>query len=146
MDFDKAEAFLESNHRQGSVTSSVGLGLYTGSGELVSLMTFGKMRSTIGSSKSDSADIVELVRFCNLKNYSVVGGASKLFKHYIREYSPSKKFPFQIVPTQEEICTPHSDSKKLDVPTRRYVWVNLSNDFLLKSSIYPEEKSEKTFQ
>lgn len=94
MDFDKAEAFLESNHRQGSVTSSVRLGLYTGSGELVSLMTFGKMRSTIGSSKSDSADIVELVRFCNLKNYSVVGGASKLFKHYIREYSPSKIVSF----------------------------------------------------
>jgi hypothetical protein len=30
----------------------------------------------------------ELVRFCNKINTSVVGGASKLFKHFIKNYDP----------------------------------------------------------
>lgn len=38
----------------------------------------------------DSSDCVELTRFCNLMNTSVVGGASKLFSHYVRQFNPSR--------------------------------------------------------
>jgi hypothetical protein len=81
--------FLVANHRQGSVMSSVRLGLYYND-ELVSLMTFGKMRNTIGTGKEDLTDCWELVRFCSTCNTSVVGGASKLFSYFIKHYNPSR--------------------------------------------------------
>lgn len=81
--------FLELNHRQGRSISKVRLGLYY-KGELVSLMTFGKMRNTIGTGSTNLDDCYELVRFCNKINTIVVGGASKLFKYFIKCYSPSR--------------------------------------------------------
>jgi hypothetical protein len=52
--------------------------------ELVSLMTFSKNRF-----KKDSNEL-EMVRFCNLLNTNVVGGASKLFKYFIKNHNPNK--------------------------------------------------------
>lgn len=77
----EARTFLEENHLQGFAQSSINLGLYY-QDELVSIMTFGKPRF---NRKYD----YELIRFCNKKNTSVIGGASKLFKHFIKEYSPT---------------------------------------------------------
>lgn len=87
--YSDARMFLNTNHRQGNSSSSIRVGLYSGD-ELVSLMTFGKMRSTIGTDNSDLSDCWELVRFCNKLNTSVVGGASKLFKHFITMYEPNR--------------------------------------------------------
>lgn len=81
--------FLEHNHRQGGVRSSVNLGLQY-NGELVALMTFGKMRRTIGLSKLDMSDCWELVRFCSKLNTNVIGGASKLFAHFVNQYNPAR--------------------------------------------------------
>lgn len=77
---DAALEFLNDNHIQGKSNSSVRLGLYHGD-RLVSLMTFSKARFTKHFDW-------ELVRFCSLKGYTVVGAASRLFKHFIQEYSP----------------------------------------------------------
>lgn len=77
--------FLNENHRQGNCTSSIRLGLYFNE-KLVSLMTFSKMRTTIGTGNENLSDCYELARFCNLKYTSVVGGASKLFKHFANTY------------------------------------------------------------
>lgn len=80
--------FLNQNHRQGGAHSSIRIGLYH-SGELVSLMTFSKMRNTIGkNSVTNVENTYELVRFCNKLNTSVVGGASKLFTYFIKNYNP----------------------------------------------------------
>ena len=70
--------FLNLNHRQGWVQCAVSLGLYYGE-ELVSIMTFGKARK--GMNKYNAQ--YELLRFCSKKYTSVIGGASKLFKHFI---------------------------------------------------------------
>ena len=78
--------FLDDNHRQGDAKSSIRLGLYY-YGELVSIMTFGKMRSTIGTGKENLSDCWELVRFCSKLNTTVIGGASKLFKFFINNYN-----------------------------------------------------------
>ena len=78
-----ASTFLEENHIQGKCGSSIRYGLYYND-ELVSLMTFGKTRHFIGNNSHQ----YELLRFCNKINTNVVGGASKLFKHFIREYNP----------------------------------------------------------
>lgn len=71
--------FLEENHIQGYISSSVAYGLYF-NGNLVSLMTFGKSRF--------EKNTIELLRFCNKMGVTVVGGASKLFKKYIVDFDP----------------------------------------------------------
>lgn len=72
----KTNKFLESNHLQGKCRSSIKLGLFYND-ELVSCMTFGK-RLITGKTQ------LELLRFCNKLNTQVVGGASKLMAHFIR--------------------------------------------------------------
>jgi len=76
--------FLNKNHIQGFVGSKIKLGLFY-ENELVSLMTFGKKRKFMNS-KSKSEDDYELIRVCNKLNTNIVGGASKLFKYFLRIY------------------------------------------------------------
>lgn len=71
--------FLNNNHIQGFSKSNYKLGLYHNE-KLVSLMTFGYRN--INSKKE-----FELIRFCNKLNTNVIGGASKLFNHFINNYS-----------------------------------------------------------
>ena len=66
--------FLNDNHIQGYSHSSIKIGLYY-ENELVSLMIFGKKRKNM-----------ELIRFCNKLNTNVIGGSSKLFKHFTKNY------------------------------------------------------------
>jgi hypothetical protein len=80
--------FLNENHIQGFVGSSVKLGLFY-ENELVSLMTFGKRRVAMGK-KITNNDEYELLRFCNKLNTNVIGGASKLFKYFINNYKPKE--------------------------------------------------------
>ena len=88
--YNNAMTFLNENHRQGNSSSSIRLGLYCND-ELVSLMTFSRRRSTIGS---ESDGEYELVRFCNKLNTQVIGGASKLFKHFLDIVNPSSVMSF----------------------------------------------------
>ncbi len=76
--------FLNNNHIQGFVGSSIKIGLFYDA-ELVSLMTFGKKRKFMNSSFKEGE--YELLRFCNKLNTNVIGGASKLFKYFISNYS-----------------------------------------------------------
>jgi hypothetical protein len=82
---DDKKIFLDNNHIQGTVASSINLGLYYND-ELVSLMTFGKGRIAMGG----NSEQYELIRFCNKLNTNVVGGASKLLKHFIKNYNPNE--------------------------------------------------------
>jgi|TARA_R110000787_G_scaffold17748_1_gene55083 hypothetical protein len=72
--------FLNGCHLQGEDKSSVKLGLYYND-ELASIMTFCKSRYNKNYEW-------ELSRFCNNINTTVVGGASKLLKHFTRNYTP----------------------------------------------------------
>lgn len=77
--------FLNDNHLQGKVASMLKLGLYYNN-ELVSLMTFDKFEGR----KKMSVNGWNLNRFCNKINHNVIGGASKLFKFFIKEYKPKR--------------------------------------------------------
>lgn len=79
----EVKEFLTNNHIQGFVGSRVKIGLYF-EGELVSLMTFGNLRKSLGQKYSENT--YELLRFCNKLGYSVVGGASKLFNYFAKNY------------------------------------------------------------
>ena len=75
--------FLNSNHIQGVDQSSLKLGLYYND-ELVSVMTFNNFE---GRKKMEDRGW-NLSRFCNKIGTSVIGGASKLLKHFIKNYNP----------------------------------------------------------
>ena len=85
VDYKTAKEFLGKNHLQGNCPSSIRYGLEY-EGELVSLMTFGKSRHFVGNGKSE----YELLRFANKLNTVIVGGASKLFKHFINQNTPQE--------------------------------------------------------
>jgi hypothetical protein len=79
--------FLNKNHIQGFIGSKIKLGLYY-NGELVSLMTFGNLRKSLGQKNEEKS--YELLRFCNKLNTNVIGGASKLFKYFLNNYDYNK--------------------------------------------------------
>lgn len=80
--------FLNKNHLQGFVGSKVKLGLFYND-ELVSLMTFGKRRISMGKKLTNDGEY-ELLRFCNKLNTNILGGASKLFKYFKDNYNPKE--------------------------------------------------------
>ena len=77
--------FLEKNHIQGYVASKLVYGLYH-QDQLVSLMCFDKKEGRLNMSENEW----NLSRFCNLLNHQVIGGASKLLNHFIKENNPSR--------------------------------------------------------
>jgi hypothetical protein len=79
-----SRAFLEANHLQGSVDVGIRLGLYQ-YGELLMVATFSENRKII---EALPFGWYELVRLCTKVNTSVVGGFSKLLKHFKSVYSP----------------------------------------------------------
>lgn len=83
-----AQQFLLCNHIQGRCQSKVKLGLKYND-RLVALMCFNK-RSKLSGSKQTDVNEWELIRFCNLINTAVVGGAGKLLKYFIKNYHPTK--------------------------------------------------------
>lgn len=83
--------FLKNNHIQGYAKSSVKLGLFY-KDQLVSLMTFSKPNKSKGQKKEEN--FWELLRFCSVINTNVVGGASKLFAFFVKNYTPNKVLSF----------------------------------------------------
>ncbi len=79
---------LDNNHIQGYCVSEIAYGLFDND-ELVAAMTFSKPRQGIGKKRENA---YELVRFVSKK--TVVGGASKLLKYFIKEYSPELVYSY----------------------------------------------------
>jgi hypothetical protein len=86
VEYDIAQKFLNENHIQGGTPFKIAIGLYNND-ELVSLMCFGRNK------KENNTDIT-LVRFCSLLNTNVIGGASKLFKYFLNNFSYSNIISF----------------------------------------------------
>lgn len=79
-----AKQFEALYHLQGALHSQpICFGLYYDD-KLVQVMTFGKTRH----GRKSNTDDYELLRFCTHINYEVVGGAQRLFTHFIRMYKP----------------------------------------------------------
>ena len=75
---DISSDFLDHNHIQGKDSSKIKLGLFYEE-ELVSVMTFTKPRF------NENYDW-ELSRFCCLRDTTVIGASSKLFKYFVKNY------------------------------------------------------------
>jgi very-short-patch-repair endonuclease len=79
--YKESKEFIEKSHIQGNCISKWQYGLFDGD-KLVAVMTFGKSRF---------ADEFELLRFANALNTNVVGGASKLLKHFVKDHPEISK-------------------------------------------------------
>lgn len=79
-ELNTAKAFLNENHVQGYRKAAVTLGLYC-ENDLVFVMSFSKPRFNLNYE-------YELLRMATLRDYVVVGGASKVFKYFIANYKP----------------------------------------------------------
>ena len=84
----ESRTFLDDNHLQGPVNGSIRFGLYYND-ELVAIMVFGRSRKCLNESGS-----WELYRYCTARYTTIVGGASKLFKSFIKKYHPSEIVSF----------------------------------------------------
>ena len=80
LEFNLIREFLDENHLQGSVNTNINLGLFY-EDELIQVMTFSKPRFNKNYQ-------YELIRLCTKKFTNVVGGASKLFSYFIKNYNP----------------------------------------------------------
>lgn len=87
IDSNTCNNFLAKNHLQGKSGAAKRYGLFKNN-KLISVMTFGNLRINMGSKTKE--DHWELIRFCTKRNISVVGGASKLLKYFIKNESPKK--------------------------------------------------------
>ena len=92
IDDETHNLFAKENHRSGaaSVPRSVALGLFDGS-ELVMAVQFCYPRTEAMKRKYSA----ELLRMTTKATIRVPGGASKLIKHYIKEYKPADFFTYQ---------------------------------------------------
>lgn len=80
----EANSFCDKYHLQGSTrANNICYGLFYNN-YLYSVMTFGHIRYKPNGSE------YELYRYCVKSGYTILGGASKLFKHFLLDYSPSK--------------------------------------------------------
>lgn len=83
----EANIFFTQNHIQGNVTAKIIYGLKCND-EIVSVMSFGYLRKNLGQKSKNGS--YELLRFSNKQNVTVIGGASKLFKHFIKLNNPNE--------------------------------------------------------
>ena len=82
LDYNDKKEFLEKNHIDGDSISKYNYGLFYDN-ELVSVATFGER-------KISSKQQFELIRFSNKINTNIVGGFSKLLKHFLNDVNPKE--------------------------------------------------------
>lgn len=85
----EAKPFNEKTHIQGHRPAQVTYGLFY-NGELTQLMSFSKTRYNRNLGENDW----EIIRGCPGSNNIVIGGVSKLFSHFIRDYQPNRVFSY----------------------------------------------------
>lgn len=107
--------FLNQNHIQGWSTSQIKIGLFNND-ELVSLMTFG-YRKTNGKRE------MELIRFCNKLNTSVIGSASKLLNHFIKTNNIKNIVSYSDISIFDGMMYEKIGFKKVSLSKPNYYWV-----------------------
>ena len=86
---DMKNKFLDEYHIQGKDTSNIKLGLWYPDNKgdiLVAVMTFCKPRLSLGQKNNKNKIDYELSRYATARGFNVVGGFSKLFKYFERNY------------------------------------------------------------
>lgn len=121
-------SFLNTNHIQGGINSSIRLGLYFQQ-NLISVMTFSANRKIV--SNPNKLNEYELTRYAT--NINVVGGASKLLSHFVKKYHPAK-----IISYADVRWTPNQINNLYDKLGFNFVHQSLPNYWYTKDYINRE--------
>ena len=115
---DQAEArtFLDANHVQGRTIGHICLGLYHGK-ELVALMEF--ITNPLNKEYQ-----YELNRFCGKAGYNVLGGASKLFSYFIKNYNPKSIISYSDIAKTRGHLYEVLGFKNVGTTKLQYHWTN----------------------
>jgi endogenous inhibitor of DNA gyrase (YacG/DUF329 family) len=120
IDRKTANDFFEENHLLGRCqTGKIYYGLEYDN-KIVSTMSFGIPRF---NKKYDC----ELIRFCSLRNTQVVGGASKLFKHFNKKNNISKIISYANLRYSSGDIYEKLGFKKLSISKPNYFYSNSNN-------------------
>lgn len=112
--------FCKNNHIQGSENSSIiRIGLHY-KGELVSIMSFGKLRK-VTNQKSIIGEY-ELIRMCNKIDFTINGGFSKMFSYFSSKYKPSKVTSYANLDYFDGKVYEKMDMKLVDITSPGYWW------------------------
>jgi hypothetical protein len=142
IDNNTSKKFLNDNHLQGYVKSSIKIGLFY-KNELVSLITLGRSRN-----KSKET---EILRFCNKINTSVNGSFTKLLKHFTNNYEFNKLITYADISHSDGNLYLKNGFKYDKITDIGYYWCNnglkynrfrFRKDKLLKEGYNPN-KTEK---
>ena len=148
--------FLNDNHIQGYCNAQVIYGLFYNTcfcEELVSLMSFSKPRINLGR-KQTSDNIYELLRFVSLKDYSVIGGASKLLNHFIKEHKPQEIYSYCDLRWSQGNLYKTLGFEEVSISKPNYFYVSglkrlnrfkFRKDILIKDYGCPQDITEKEF-
>lgn len=147
----ESKLFLDMNHLQGNCVSKYRYGLYY-QNELVSLMTFGKLRKNVNGKVSDGA--YELLRFCNRVDCNVIGGASRLFGTFLKEHDPREIISYADRCWSNGNLYETLNFVKYNISKPSYFYIigkkkinrfNLRKDVLMSQYGCPKEMSEHQF-
>lgn len=138
---NEEKEFFDETHDQGFVQSKICFGLFSDS-ELVSAMSFG-VSGRFGGVRKESS--YELLRFSTKQRTSVVGGASKLLKHFIREYSPKKIVTYRNRKYGLSDFYPKLGFSFVKVTPPNYVWLTRSANVVLTRYQTQRHKLGKLF-
>lgn len=129
---EESKMFLDNNHRQGSTSAKIRIGLRRNDNdELVSVMTFNKLRANLGKSKTDSDDTWELSRFCSLQDTSVIGGASKLLSYFKQTIVFDKIVSYSDIAHTRGHLYEQLGFHAVHRSSPNYVWVEFGSDTYL---------------
>ena len=138
IDKDTANYFIDSNHIQGSCYgNSVNLGLYQDE-ELIQVMTFGKPRYNKNYQW-------ELLRLCTKAGYYVVGGAEKLFKHFINQYNPESVLSYCDMSKFTGDVYLRLGFKQVTKPQPREHWCNYRTNKHITAALLLQKGYDKLF-
>lgn len=116
-----AKEFLNNNHVQGETKAQIRLGLYY-KDELVSLMEF-------TSNSINKKYQYELNRFCSKARTNVVGGASKLFKYFVKMYQPNSIISYSDISKTRGNLYCILGFKHINTTSPQYHWTNGSTTY-----------------
>lgn len=140
------QQFLFNNHKQGKTYTNVRLGLYLKKNikglkkdTLVSVMCFSK-------SKRNTNYEYELIRFCSLKGYSIIEGASTLFNYFIDNYKPNSIISYSDIGSTSGKLYNILNFKLDKEVNGSYVWVSLNGNIVYKREQCMKNKLTKLLQ
>lgn len=113
---DEARGFINTNHLQGYINSSINIGCFYNN-ELVGVMALGKARF-------DTHNEYEIYRMCFKHGVNVIGGANKLFKYFVDTYKPKSVVTYSDISKFTGNVYPTMGFKVVKITSPNYVWVN----------------------